>query len=223
RKEPTPFPGEAKAFFFPFFLPLVIPYRLLERGLMNVVAGFVPVWAVNALMTGMELILLYAAVRFFSRPMKVVSRSFFFRICLLIGLGFGMGRWFRDVLLVWYHPLFIVYGYSQFSHFLNVFFHLQGVLQGLLDLMGAGFFALTITRGDTRQPTRTVVGFLLGGGLFKEIDTLIKVLFQFVPSFSFFASVYLISLLPLLLLAGFSLLWMAYRRWERKENTCQEK
>ena len=46
----------------------------------------------------------------------------------------------------------------------------------------------------------------------KGLITLAQVLIQFVPSLSFLASVYLISLLPLTLIIGFGLLWYLYRR-----------
>ena len=200
----------------PLALGMVIPYHQLERVLINAMAGFWPVLFINTSITLIEIGLLSMFVDLWLKKRKMVEFGLF-PYLLLIGLGMGSGRFLRDVLLVWYHPLSHFFGYSQFSNFITGFYLAQEILQSLIFVICAGFLGLGYIRVNQGQHGAALFSFV-SSFFILEIDAVIQVLFQYVPSFAFFSTVYVISLLPLLLILGGGFLWFSYRRQERRES-----
>jgi len=216
RKRKIAFMHNGLTYCIPLVLIMIIPYHQLERLLLNTMAGLWPVFFINTIITFIEISLLYIAITSLTRKEKIIDLNLF-PIYLLIGLGMGSGHFLRDVLLVWYHPLSGYFGYSQFSSFITSFYLAQEVFQALLFVVSAGFIGLGCIRMAKGQSLLGITS-LIYAFLIIEIDSIIRVLFQYVPSFSFFASVYVISLLPLLLILGSAFLWYSYRRQERRES-----
>ncbi|MBP8933806.1 MAG: hypothetical protein KBG67_05190 [Candidatus Atribacteria bacterium] len=215
RKKPISFQNWMKLFLFPFLLVIVIPYHQVERILLNIWAGFLPVLSINTFLVLIELILLSVSMYFLIKitPKRGVELFPYF---LLIGLGLGCGRFFRNVILVWYHPLNSFFGYGQFSNFITGFYIVQEVLQLLIVIVCSGYMGLGFIRFMKGQFSKGIMSIIFSF-LMLEIDALVRVLFQYVPFFAFFSAVYVISILPLLFILGGLFLWMSYRRQEKKE------
>ncbi len=138
RKKPLSFQNWIRIFVVPFILVIILPYHQVERFLLNRLAGFLPVLSINTLLVLFELMILSFSLLFL---LKIPKKSGIelFRYFLLIGVGFGCGRFFRNVILVWYHPLSSFFGYSQFSNFITGFFIAQEILQILMIIVSSGF------------------------------------------------------------------------------------
>lgn len=215
RKKPISFQNWISIYLFPFLLVIIIPYHQIERFLLNRIAGFLPVLSIQTLIVFFELIILSSGLIF---VIKITKKSGIelFRYFLLIGVGLGCGRFFRNVILIWHHPLSSFFGYSQFSNFITGFFIAQEILQILIVIISSGFLGIGFMRLIKNQKSIGIMSIIFAFGIL-EIDALVRVLFQYVPSFAFFASVYVISLLPLLFILGGVFLWISYHRQEKKE------
>lgn len=215
RKKPLSLQNWITIFFFPFILVMIIPYHQVERFFLNRLAGFLPVFSINSILVIVELILLSVSLLFL---IKVIKKSGIelFRYFLLIGVGLGCGRFFRNVILVWYHPLSSFFGYGQFSNFITGFFIAQEILQILIVIVSSGFLGIGLMKLTKKQHSAGIMSIIFAFCIL-EIDALVQVLFQYVPSFAFFSAVYVISILPLLFILGGVFLWISYRRQEKKE------
>ena len=215
RKKPISFQNWINIFLFPFILMIIIPYHQVERFLLNRLAGFLPVLSINTILVLIELVLISASVLFLLKKIKK-SGVELFRYFLFIGVSLGCGRFFRNVILVWYHPLSSFFGYSQFSNFITGFFIAQEILQILIIIVSSVFLGIGFIR---LQKNQKFAGFrsIIFAFCILEIDALVRVLFQYVPSFAFFSAVYVISILPLLFILGGVFLWITYRHQEKKE------
>jgi hypothetical protein len=215
RKKPISFQNWINIFLFPFILMIIIPYHQVERFLLNRLAGFLPVLSINTILVLIELVLISASVLFLLKKIKK-SGVELFRYFLLIGVGLGCGRFFRNVILVWYHPLSSFFGYGQFSNFITGFFIAQEILQILIVIVSSGFLGIGLMKLTKKQHSAGIMSIIFAFCIL-EIDALVRVLFQYVPSFAFFSAVYVISILPLLFILGGIFLWISYRRQEKKE------
>lgn len=215
RKKPLSFQNWIRIFVVPFILVIILPYHQIERFLLNRLAGFLPVLSINTLLVLFELMILSFSLLFL---LKIPKKSGIelFRYFLLIGVGFGCGRFFRNVILIWYHPLSSFFGYSQFSNFITGFFIAQEILQILIIIVSSGFLGIGFIRLQKNQKFAGILSIIFAFCII-EIDALVRVLFQYIPSFAFFSAVYVISILPLLFILGGVFLWMSYRRQEKKE------
>ena len=197
-------------YLFSIALPLVIPYPWIEKILFDYLAGLP-----SALLISLILILIEWALLLFlimkAHQEKVDSPEEKFFLFLLLGLGFGLGKALRDTLLVYFHSLSVFYGYSQFANFPSFFYLLQKIMEAQIEVISAGLLGLAFL-SPAGYALHHLVSYSLLSFIPKGLITLVQVLIQFVPSLSFLASVYLISLLPLTLIIGFGLLWYLYRR-----------
>ena len=191
-------------------LPLVIPYRWLEKILFDYLAGLSSALFITLVLILIEwVLLLFLLMKANQETTETIEEKFF--IFLLLGLGLGLGKALRDTLLVCFHPLSTLYGYSQFANFPSFFYLGQKILESQIEVISAGLLGLAFLspRGYT---IHHLISYSLISFIPKGLISLSQVLIQFVPSLSFLASVYLISLLPLALIIGFGLLWYLYRR-----------
>jgi len=191
-------------------LPLVIPYRWVEKILFDYLAGLPSALFISLVLILIEWALLFfLIVRVHKKAIDAPEEQFF--LFLLLGLGFGMGKALRDTLLVYFHSLSVFYGYSQFANFPSFFYLLQKIMEAQIEVISAGLLGLAFLSpaGYTFQH---LVSYSLLSFIPKGLITIAQVLIQFVPSLFFLASVYLVSLLPLTLIIGAGLLWYLYRR-----------
>jgi len=215
RREPLP--GHFREFLYlaAFFLPLLIPYRWLERILFDTLAGVGGAYAVNALLAAVETTFLAVLVYVLMKEKRPETPAELFFSFLFLGLGFGLGKIGRDVVLVFSHPLHQFYGYSQFSTFLTGPFLIQRFLEILYGVIAAGMAGLAVFR-VRKVSFMSGVGLLLLAFLFQQVEGLPRVLFQFIPLFGLFMQSYLVSLLPIGLLLSFAILWLVSRLEARK-------
>ncbi len=208
----TRFPRKKLVLYYllSIILPLVIPYRWLEKILFDYLAGLSSALFIALIMILSEwALLLLLLMKANQETTDTLEERFF--LFLLLGLGLGWGKALRDMLLVYFHPLFIFYGYSQFANFPSFLYLLQKIMEAQIEVISAGLLGLAFLspRGYTFY---NLISYSLISFLPKGLLSLAQVLIQFVPSLSFLASVYLISLLPLTLIIGAGLLWYLYRR-----------
>ncbi len=208
----TRFPRKKLVLYYllSIILPLVIPYRWLEKILFDYLAGLPPALFIALIMILSEwALLLLLLIKANQETTETIEEKFF--LFLLLGLGLGLGKALRDTLLVYFHSLSTFYGYSQFANFPSFFYLLQKIMEAQIEVISAGLLGLAFLspRGYTFY---NLVSYSLISFLPKGLLGLAQVLIQFIPSLSFLASVYLISLLPLTLIIGFGLLWYLYRR-----------
>ncbi|NLJ49280.1 MAG: hypothetical protein GX428_06815 [Candidatus Atribacteria bacterium] len=215
RKKPITIQKWVTIFFFPFILVMIIPYHQIERFLLNRLAGFLPVLLIHTILVLIELVLISVSLLYL---LKIIKKSGIelFRYFLLIGVGFGCGYFFRNVILIWYHPLSSFFGYSQFSNFITGFFIAQEILHILIFIVSSGFLGIGLIRLQKNQKFAGILSIFFAFCLL-EIDALVRVLFQYMPSFAFLSAVYVISILPLLFILGGIFLWISYRHQEKKE------
>ncbi len=191
-------------------LPLVIPYRWLEKILFDYLAGLPSALFISLVLILAEWALLLFLIMKANREEVDPPEEKFF-LFLLLGLGFGLGKALRDMLLVYFHSLSIFYGYSQFANFPSFFYLLQKIMEAQIEVISAGLLGLAFLP-PAGYALCHLISYSLLSFIPKGLISLAQVLIQFVPSLSFLASVYLISLLPLTLIIGFGLLWYLYRR-----------
>lgn len=191
-------------------LPLVIPYRWVEKILFDYLAGLPSALFISLVLILIEWALLFFLIMKANQEMLDAPEEKLF-LFLLLGLGFGLGKALRDTLLVYFHSLSVFYGYSQFANFPSFFYILQKIMEAQIEVISAGLLGLAFL-SPAGYTFHHLVSYSLLSFIPKGLITLAQVLIQFVPSLSFLASVYLISLLPLTLIIGFGLLWYLYRR-----------
>ncbi|MDK2895904.1 MAG: hypothetical protein PWP04_24 [Candidatus Atribacteria bacterium] len=201
-----------------FVLPLVIPYPWIEKITLDYFAGLGPAFLSTTLILLLELFLAFLLSWLLSQrlPLEHFTPTNFFLFPLL-GLGFGLGKMLRDILLVYYHPLSSFYGYSQFANFPTTSFLIQKLLQAQIETIAFGILGIAFLRMTQVQKRNPFIFFLLALGI-KELENLARLLPQFVPSLAFLSAVYLISLLPLTLIIGLAILWFLYQREKRSDQ-----
>ncbi|HSV30611.1 MAG TPA: hypothetical protein VLH40_01130 [Atribacteraceae bacterium] len=204
-----------------FLLPLILPYRLLEKALYDRIAGLGNVWLISVLITVLELSLLAFLIDRLYRRLKPQHATALFPFWLFIGIGFALGKITRDLLLILFHDLSRFYGYSQFSTFPTGPFLIQRLLEIVFGVAACAFLAFGRYR-DVPYPIRRFVGFVLLSFFILQMEIVPRLLFQFIPFLSLFTQAYLVSLLPLLCILTLGILWYAYRREERREALSRE-
>ena len=204
-----------KLYVIAFSLPLFVPYRWLERILFNHITGVGGAYAVNAILAAVETILLVVLLLILVGVKKPEKPGDLFFSFLFLGLGFGLGKIGRDVMLIFFHSLHIFYGYSQFSSFLTGPFLIQRFLESLYGIIAAGMAGFAVFR-LRKAGTSSSLWFFLLAFLFQQVEGLPRVLFQFIPFFALLMQSYLVSLLPLGLLLSFAILWLISRMEARK-------
>jgi hypothetical protein len=100
------------------------------------------------------------------------------------GLGLGLGKALRDTLLVYFHPLFIFYGYSQLANFPSFLYLVQKILESQIEVVSAGLLGLAFL-SPRWYTIHHLISYSLISFIPKGLISLSQVLIQFVPSLPF--------------------------------------
>lgn len=198
--------------FLALGLPLAIPYRLVEKSLLDSGGGLSWAFLSGCSVTVIEFALLFFLISFGAKkmtipePFETIFPRFFF-----LGFHFGWGRVCRDSLLLFVHTFSLYYGYSQFITFPSFFFLLPKMMEILLDAQIASFLGMAVFSSNSKSLSLFFIALV-----FKGASDLLQTAIQFVPPLRFFASLYFTSFLPLLLIVGLILLSRLKHRVKEK-------
>ena len=194
-----------------FALPLFLPYRLIEKGLLDYEGGTLWNFLVSALVNLVELVFLFIILVFMKKkdPEAFLQNRDILGLSFLCGFHFGWGKACRDSLLLFFHPLSLYYGYSQFLIFPSFSYLIPKMMEVVFEAQVGSFLGIGIFSSNTVSTRLLRFFFVL---LFKGVPGFLQTAIQFVPELRFLSSLYLLSLFPLTLIVGFILLWYLRNR-----------
>ncbi|MCX7667698.1 MAG: hypothetical protein N2Z84_02055 [Atribacterota bacterium] len=196
-------------------LPLAIPYRLIEKALLDYAGGTVWVFLSGYSMNLIELFVLSLVLSLLkTRQAEVfVHGQDVFSLSFMLGLHFGWGKALRDSLLIFFHRFSAYYGYSQFMTFPSFFSLLLKIMETTFEAQTGALLGITLFFPHVASPRLPLLLLLLA---FKGIPNFIETVTQFIPRFRFLSSLYPISLLPLTIIVGFVVIQHLLRQQEEQ-------
>lgn len=201
---------------FLMLLPLFLPYRLIEKILLECGGGTAWAFLSNYSTNLVELLTLFLVlflrknqnVEIFAHKQDVFNLSFFF------GLHFGWGKALRDSLLAFFHHFSVYYGYSQFMIFPSFFYLVLKIMEVIFEAQVGAFLGTALFFPHVPSLRLPLLLFLL---VFKGIPGFMETAIQFAPRFRFVSSLYPISLLPLTIILGFVVMQRLLQRKEEEK------
>ncbi|NSW75675.1 MAG: hypothetical protein HPY68_02655 [Candidatus Atribacteria bacterium] len=209
-------PGSILWGLFLMLLPLLLPYRLIEKILLECGGGTGWVFLSNYSTNLVELLTLFIVLfllknqdaELFAHRQDVFHLSFFF------GLHFGWGKALRDSLLAFFHHFSTYYGYSQFMIFPSFFYLALKIMEVIFEAQVGALLGIALFFPRVPSLQLPLLLFLL---VFKGIPGFMETAIQFIPRFRFFSSLYPISLLPLTIILGFVVMQRLLQRKEEEK------
>lgn len=198
------------------FLPLFLPYRLIEKTLLECGGGTAWAFLSNYSTNFVEMLAFFLVLlllknqnpELFAHKQDVFTLSFFF------GLHLGWGKALRDSLLAFFHHFSPYYGYSQFMIFPSFFYLVLKIMEVIFEAQVGALLGIALFFPGVPSLRLPLLLFLL---VFKGIPGFMETAIQFIPRFRFFSSLYPISLLPLTIILGFVVMQRLLQRKEEEK------
>lgn len=190
-----------------FLIPLILPLPQIERLLLFCYAGFEGTFLSLLAKTYAELAIIFLMIGILAVPKTPLSLL----PALFWGWSFGMGKLVRDILLVLFHPLHHFYGYSQFASFLTPLLVIRGALEAQVEMAVFGLLALWFHSRKRKDRSQSPL-ILIAVFCIKTLHALVLSFAQSTPQGALVSILYTSSILPLLSVLGYAMLFVSYRK-----------